>query len=71
VSRNSSLGFDADPVIHGGSDSLPAAKVSLRRLNRDLPKKELNLVRFAARVRVWPPLPFKSMIAQCSSRSWT
>jgi hypothetical protein len=29
VPRNSSLGFDADPVVHGGSHSLPAAKVSL------------------------------------------
>jgi hypothetical protein len=34
VPGNSSLGFDADPVVHGGSDSLLAAKVSLRRLNR-------------------------------------
>jgi hypothetical protein len=43
VPGNSALGFDADPVVHGGSDSLPAAEVALRRLNRDVPKKELNL----------------------------
>jgi hypothetical protein len=52
VPGNSSLGFDADPVVHGGSDSLFAAKVSLVRLNRDVPKKELNLVQFAARCMI-------------------
>jgi len=29
----SALGFDADPIVHGGSDTLLAAEVSLSRLN--------------------------------------
>jgi hypothetical protein len=49
VPGNSSLGFDADPGVHRGSDSLLAAKASLRRLNRDVLPKELNLVQLAAR----------------------
>ena len=45
----SGLGFDADPVIHGGTNALLAAEVSLRRLNGDVPEKELNLFQFTAR----------------------
>jgi hypothetical protein len=44
----STLGLDTDPVVHGGSDALLAAKVSLDRLNRDVPQEELNLFQFAA-----------------------
>jgi hypothetical protein len=33
VPAHSNLGFDADPVVDGGSDALLAAEVSLGRLN--------------------------------------
>jgi hypothetical protein len=33
VPDESALGFDADPVVNGGSNALLAAEVSLGRLN--------------------------------------
>jgi hypothetical protein len=42
------FGFDANPVVSGGSNSLLAAEVSLGRLNRYVPNEELNLFQFAA-----------------------
>ena len=47
--RPSVLWFDADLVVHSGSDALLAAEVSLGRLNRDVPEEELNLFQFATR----------------------
>ena len=46
--RNSGRGLDSDLVVYGGSNSLRAAEVSLRRLHRDVPEEELDLLQFAA-----------------------
>jgi hypothetical protein len=44
----SALGFDADPVVNGGSNALLAAEVSLGCLNRDVSQQKLNPFQFAA-----------------------
>jgi hypothetical protein len=41
-------GLDSDFVVYRRSNSLRAAKVSLSRLHRDMPKEELDLLQFAA-----------------------
>jgi len=40
--------LDPDPVIHGRSDSLCAAEVALRGLDRDMAEEKLNLFQFAS-----------------------
>src|SRR5712691_773032 len=50
------LWLDADSVIHGGPDALPAAEVSLRGLDREVAQQELYLLQFTAR-RVASALP--------------
>src|SRR5262249_60465259 len=45
---NLPLRFDANPFIDRRPNTLLAAEVSLRRLNRDVPKNELDLFQFAA-----------------------
>ena len=40
--------FNADAVVHGAADTLLAAQVALRSLDRDVPKKGLDLVQFAS-----------------------
>ena len=47
VPGNPALGFDADVVVHGGSNALLAAEVSLGRLNRDVPEEELDVIQRA------------------------
>jgi hypothetical protein len=37
------LRFNADTVIHRRPDPLPAAQMSLGRLNRNMPEQELDL----------------------------
>jgi hypothetical protein len=39
VPDHSALGFDADPVVNGGSNALLAAQVPLGSLNRDVPEE--------------------------------
>ena len=51
---DSDPGFDADPVIHRGPNALLAAEVSLRRLDRDVPEEELDLLQLAARRMAQP-----------------
>ncbi len=41
------LRLDADAVVDGSADSLLAPKVSFGRLDRDVSRKELNLLQFA------------------------
>ena len=50
----SACGFDADPIVDGGTNALHAAQVSLGRLNGDVPEEELNLLQFAARGMTQP-----------------
>ena len=40
--------FQPDSIIHGIAEPLFAAQVSLRRLHRDMPQKELNLLQLTA-----------------------
>ena len=40
--------FQPNPIIHSIAESLFAAQVPLRRLHRDVPQKELNLLQFTA-----------------------
>jgi hypothetical protein len=40
--------FDAQAVVHGVPELLVAPEVALRRLNRDMPEEELDLVQFTA-----------------------
>ncbi len=40
--------LDADMVVHGISDLLLAAKITLGSLHRDVPEEELDLFEFAA-----------------------
>ncbi|HTF70799.1 MAG TPA: hypothetical protein VK638_49825 [Edaphobacter sp.] len=41
-------GRQPNPIIHRVAETLFAAQVPLRRLHRDMPKKELNLLQLAA-----------------------
>jgi hypothetical protein len=43
-----SSGFDAQPVVHCDPQTLLAADVALRCLYRDMPEKELDLLKLAA-----------------------
>lgn len=45
---NNSSGFDAQPVVHCDPQTLLAADVALRCLYRDMPEKELDLLKLAA-----------------------
>jgi hypothetical protein len=45
----SRIRLDANAIIDGGSNPLFAPKVALRRLNRNMPQKELDLVQIASR----------------------
>ena len=47
---NNSARFDAKPVVYSDSQTLLAANVALRRLHRDMPEKELDLLKLAARI---------------------
>ena len=40
--------FQPDPIIYCVAETLFAAQVPLRRLHRDMPKKELNLLQLTA-----------------------
>jgi hypothetical protein len=42
------VGFQPDSIIHGITEPLFAAQLSLRRLHRDMPQKELNLLQLTA-----------------------
>jgi hypothetical protein len=42
--RSLRVGFQPNPIIHRIAETLFAAQVPLRRLHRDMPKKELNLL---------------------------
>jgi hypothetical protein len=42
------LGFNSNPIVNCSTDSLFAAEVSLRGLDRHMTEKELNLLQFAA-----------------------
>lgn len=54
VPNHSALGFNADPVVDGGSNALLAAEVSPSRLNRDVPEEKLNLLEFTTRSMTEP-----------------
>ncbi|MGD1091987.1 MAG: hypothetical protein ABSB35_08335 [Bryobacteraceae bacterium] len=43
------LRLDPDSIIHGRADTLLAAEVSFRSLDRDVAKQELYLFQFASR----------------------
>ena len=45
--RSRRIRLDPEPVVHGVSEFLFTAEVTLGRLNRDVPEEELNLVEFA------------------------
>ena len=47
--RGSALRLQADLVIDGSPEPLLAAHVPLRRLHRNVPEKELDLLKFSAR----------------------
>ena len=40
--------LDSDLVVHGGSDSLCAAEIALRGLDRNMAEEKLNLLQFAS-----------------------
>jgi len=40
--------LDADTIVHSITDSLFAAKISLRRLDRNVPEQKLDLFEFSA-----------------------
>jgi hypothetical protein len=61
----SALRLDTDPVVHGGSIALLAAKVSLGRLNRDVPWEELDLFQFAACCMTQPSTCPPKQLAVC------
>ena len=42
-------GLDSDLVVHGRSDPLGTAEITLCRLHRNVPQEELDLFQFAAR----------------------
>jgi hypothetical protein len=42
-------GFDSEVVVHSDAQLLFAAQVPLRRLNRNVPEQELNLIQLATR----------------------
>src|ERR1700722_15401954 len=46
--RSLRVGLQPDPIIHRVAETLFAAQVPLRRLHRDMPKKELNLLQLTA-----------------------
>jgi hypothetical protein len=48
VWRRLAVGLDADPIVHGVSKTLLAAKIPLGRLDGDVAQQELDLVQFAS-----------------------
>jgi hypothetical protein len=46
---SSRIRLDANAIIDGGSNPLLAAKVTFRRLHRNVPQEELNLLQLASR----------------------
>jgi hypothetical protein len=48
LAESRGIRFNAQPVVHGVSESLLAPEVTLGRLNRNVPKEELDLVQFTA-----------------------
>jgi hypothetical protein len=46
--RSLQVRFQPNPIIHRVAETLLAAQVPLRRLHRDMPQKELNLLQFTA-----------------------
>jgi len=46
--RSLRVGLQPNPIIHRLAETLFAAQVRLRRLHRDMPKKELNLLQLTA-----------------------
>ena len=46
--RSQRVWFQANPIIHRVSKSLLATQVAFRCLHRNVPKQELNLLKFSA-----------------------
>ena len=47
-SSSQGIWFEPHRVVHGTPQPLLAPKVTLRRLDRDVPEEELNLIQFAS-----------------------
>jgi hypothetical protein len=48
--RSRRVRFQSNPIIHRIAEALFATQVPLRRLHRDVPEKELNLLQFSTRL---------------------
>jgi hypothetical protein len=45
--RSSGVWLDSKAIVDGASQSLLASKIAFRRLDRDVPQEESNLIQFA------------------------
>jgi predicted transcriptional regulator len=61
------VGLQPNPIIHRVAETLFAAQVPLRRLHRDMPKKELNLLQFTTGLR---QRQTKVRRRSCGARDW-